>query len=133
MFLGFLSKRTFTGFCSSYFRFCVRSYVRNVLVRDEKVNNLRGAYERVAAREEPDPVLASADGEMETPEELRLYLNNVINERARRDGWTADDAIRLSGSVARVALRKRAVERGLVPSAYQDRYKMRVTATRADT
>lgn len=117
MFLGFLSNRTFTGFCRSYMRYCVRSYVRNCLIYDEKMAAAAAADAHYRATH---PFAIPYLGE--SPEDVVNRIAPQVKRQAIRRGWsdqyTSDRAVRLCEE----AFAEMEKIRGLPPGTYKAGY-----------
>ncbi len=129
MFLGFFSRRTFKGFCSSYVRYCVRSYIRNIWDYQDKMRKLEKDYSEGrplpkarGARGLGSGVSRGGDTSTsslpESPRELVARISQATERAHRHDGWT-DKQIGDNAEIAcRAALMSLAEQRGLPSNFY---------------
>ena len=118
MFLGFFSRRTFKGFYHSYFRYCVRSYVRNILIRDEKVEKEGKRLARGGAPRDLVTGRIIKHRENETPRQVVRRVSNEVMRSVQRNGGSMDEARGRAYDAVDEALRALAQVRGLPRNTY---------------
>jgi hypothetical protein len=116
MFLGFLSRRTFTGFCRSYLRYCVRSYIRNIWDYQDKVAAEKARLARGGAPR--DPLTGRITREDETPNHMVRRIAREVMRSVAAHGGTVDEARGRAHEAANEALCALALARGLPENTY---------------
>jgi hypothetical protein len=107
MYMGFLSGRTFNGFCTSYFRSCVRQRFRNVYQAEDR-----------AARRKARMGLGPNRFKPETARQLVARVTEEVRTKGAALNWDIATVERIAYERAVIALIKKAQYMGYAPDYY---------------